>query len=508
MNSIKHHHIHLETQEQTEVFASQLSLFLQPGIVLLLKGDLGAGKSTFARALIRTLARDSKKFEIPSPSYALVQTYDTTRFPVTHIDLYRTKSDAEVPELGLSDLASHHLLIIEWPRPSTEILGRGQMVLEFSGTGTARDVEITASGSCEGLPTRFVAVKDFLARQGWDKAERFYLDGDASARRYERLKLNGSHAILMDMPNRPDGPPVKNGKAYSAIAHLAEGIRSVIAVNDVLIERGYGAPQTLACDPQRGLALIEDLGDEVFGRLRAANVPMAEPMQAAVEVLAHMAAQAWPQQVKMRDGSIYQMSAYDEEAQLIEVDLLTSWFFPHVQSVQPDQAQVTSFHRIWRDLLSVTRIPHPVWTLRDFHSPNLIWQPQKDGLQKVGLIDTQDALLGHPAYDLVSLLQDARIDIPPHEQRSLYEYYSKLRTAAGNFDAEEFAAAFAVLGAQRATKILGIFARLAKRDGKLVYLKHLPRVSRYLSHNLAHPILHELRDWYKTNLPQAIEAQH
>jgi aminoglycoside/choline kinase family phosphotransferase len=132
--------------------------------------------------------------------------------------------------------------------------------------------------------------------------------------------------------------------------------------------------------------------------------------------------------------------------------------------------------------------------------------PEREELKRVGIIDTQDAVLGHPAYDLASMLQDARVDIEFAWADELYAHYENLRRQQGAFDVEKFSAAYAILGAQRATKILGIFARLAKRDGKPGYLKHMPRVSRYLARNLAHPALTTLKNWYEANMPEALEV--
>lgn len=497
--------MHLATETDTQNLAEEISLFLRSGMIVLLKGNLGAGKSTFARALIRALSNSKGDFDIPSPSFSLVQTYDFTRVPVAHIDLYRTKADVEVNELGLADLVSSHLLMVEWPNEVMENLSVSRLHLEFSGTGNSRDVEITGEGACVGLLTRLVEIRNFLSRIGWGEATRIFLDGDASSRRYERLQQAEARALLMDMPSRADGPPVKDGKPYSAIAHLAEGLRSVVAINDLLVSRGYGTPQILACDIGQGLALIEDFGDNVFGRLRAHNHPMRVPMEAAIEILAKMAAEDWPKQIQMRDQSRYTISTYDSESQLIEVDLLTSWFFHYAKSKLPTKDQVAEFHGVWSKVLKSAQPNKPVLVLRDFHSPNLIWRPEQTGLKRVGLIDTQDALLGHPAYDLVSLLQDARIDIPVEEESQLYLCYSELRQKLETFDNDEFVRAYAILGAQRATKILGIFARLSKRDGKSGYLQHMPRVSRYLWRNLQHPVLSELRQWMETNLPEAIE---
>jgi tRNA threonylcarbamoyl adenosine modification protein YjeE len=505
---VKSHQFHLATEAETRKFAEDLSLFLQAGMIVTLSGDLGAGKSTFARALIKALAKSDQDFDVPSPTFSLIQTYDMTRVPVVHVDLYRTKTGAEVKELGLAELAANHLLIVEWPNSGIPGLDSARLQLEFSGSGNSRDVEVTAVGACTALISRFVEIQTFLKQHNFRYLARKYLDGDASSRRYERLQNGTSKFILMDMPAKPDGPPVKDGKPYSAIAHLAEGLRSVVAMNDLLVERGFAAPRVLACDISAGLAVIEDFGDAIYGRLRAAGEPMREPMAAAVEVLNAIAGQPWPAQFRMRDGSTYTMQPYDLEAQLIEVDLLVSWFLPHINSKPPTESEVTAFHEFWTNVLPLTKADAPVWVLRDFHSPNLIWRPEQTGVKRVGLIDTQDALLGHPAYDLVSLLQDARIDIPVDEERGLLAHYLELRKAAGNFDVEEFKQAYAILGAQRATKILGIFARLAKRDGKLGYLKHIPRVSRYLNRNLQHPSLSALRRWFERNLPEAIEGNN
>jgi N-acetylmuramate 1-kinase len=144
-----------------------------------------------------------------------------------------------------------------------------------------------------------------------------------------------------------------------------------------------------------------------------------------------------------------------------------------------------------------------VWTLRDYHSPNLLWLAGRAGIAKVGVLDFQDCVLGHPAYDVVSLLQDARVDVPQDTELKLLAHYARLRRDADpGFDAAGFARAYALLGAQRATKILGIFARLDERDHKPQYLAHLPRVERYLAADLTHPALAELKLWYEEHLPR------
>ena len=170
--------------------------------------------------------------------------------------------------------------------------------------------------------------------------------------------------------------------------------------------------------------------------------------------------------------------------------------------------RIDEFRAIWKALLPLTRKAPPVWVLRDFHSPNLLWLPARSGIARVGLIDTQDCVMGDPAYDLVSLLQDARVDVDEGTMRELFDLYCQLRADDRGFDRASFAASFAVLGAQRATKILGIFSRLSMRDGKHGYLAHIPRVSRYLEMNLEHGALAPLRAWFDRHLPRAKRDAH
>jgi tRNA threonylcarbamoyl adenosine modification protein YjeE len=488
-----------ESAAALEAYAAELSLFARPGMVLLLKGDLGSAKSTFARAFIRALAQ-GVEFDVPSPTFTLVQTYDETRVPVAHADLYRIGSVQELEELGFDDLITTHVLIVEWPEKILDEDHPDRLLIELSGSGSRRDAVISARGAWEQALARNTAINTFLGTTRWAGAERRFLEGDASFRRYETLHLGPEVAILMDMPARPDGPPVKYGKPYSAIAHLAEDIRAVIAVNGVLAERGYSAPKSDAYDLAQGFAVMEDLGRNVYGRMMREGHDMAEPMSAAVAVLADMAGRTWPHEVSLA-GEIYRVPPYDVEAQLIEVDLLPSWFWPHLNGSPIPATALAEFEALWMELLPLTQRGPRVWALRDYHSPNLLWLPERTGHARVGIIDTQDALMGHPAYDLASMLQDARVDIDCGLADQLYDHYCALRTDDPAFVRSDFDVAYAILGAQRATKILGIFARLSKRDGKHGYLRHIPRVSRYLERNLAHPRLAQLKRWFDTHLP-------
>jgi hypothetical protein len=189
------------------------------------------------------------------------------------------------------------------------------------------------------------------------------------------------------------------------------------------------------------------------------------------------------------------------DALLIEVELLPDWYLRKL-GVRLSDAKRDTYLSLWRDaLLPIVEEP-PTWVLRDFHSPNLLWLSDRPGIAHVGLLDFQDAVLGSPAYDVASLLQDARVDVPEMMELALLSRYLRARHKADPaFDAASFARAYATMAAQRASKILGIFARLEKRDGKPQYLRHMPRVRAYLQRSLAHPALAPLAAWYRANVP-------
>jgi aminoglycoside/choline kinase family phosphotransferase len=330
------------------------------------------------------------------------------------------------------------------------------------------------------------------------------MPSDASViRSYERLiKPDGDTALLMISPPRPVGPPVRRGRPYTTIAKLAETVHAFVAMDRGLRALGLSAPRIYGEDLDAGLLIVEDLGSEPVVN---ASGPIPERYAEATRVLAKLHTTDLPPVLPIGNGEEHVLPSYDLEALLIEVELLTDWYVPHIIGTHLSGSARAEFVNIWTETLQEILAGPSTWTLRDYHSPNLIWLPDREGLARVGIIDFQDAVLGSPAYDVASLLQDARETVSPDLELKLIGVYARERRGADpQFDVAAFARAYAIMGTQRATKILGIFARLDRRDGKPHYLRHLPRIEGYLMRNLAHPSLSKLKGWYENYLPRLI----
>jgi len=499
----------LDDEAATGRLAAEVAALLVPGDFVTLTGGLGSGKTTFARALVRALVGDPE-LEVPSPTFSLMQIYEADDSRIVHADLYRIERPADLAELGFEEASDGAYVLLEWPERAASLLPEDRLdicfALDAMRADSYRSALLTGFGSFAGKLAKVKAIAELLAASGWDEAERRHLQGDASTRSYERLSLpDGRTAILMIAPKRPDGPPLRYGKPYSAIARLAEDVRPFVAIDEGLRRLGFSAPEILAKDLSAGLVLLEDLGSTPVVR---DGTIVEEAYACAAEALAQLHSLALPDTLPVEAQEAYRIPVYDVDALSIEVELLLDWFVPLHTEARLAAGARSSFVTLWRKTVQEVLVQRQTWTLRDYHSPNLIWLAERSGVARIGMLDFQDCVLGAPAYDVVSLLQDARVDVPDEAELRLLTHYVRLRREAEpGFDVLAFTRAYAILGAQRATKILGIFARLAERDGKPSYLAHIPRVARSLGKNLAHPALAELAAWYETYLPGLVPAR-
>lgn len=355
---------------------------------------------------------------------------------------------------------------------------------------------------------RTEAMQAFLTRAGWGEAVRIPLPGDASTRRYIRLRLDGRAALLMDQPQGAETPAAsadaspseRRALGYNAVARLAGAdCARFVAVAKYLRGKGLSAPEIYADAAAQGFVLMEDLGDDLFADALATGADEKALYAAAAEVLAKLHADAAPG-VLPPDKHLH---AYDETALLAEVDLLTEWFFPVALGRKAGEAETEEHRALWRLALAPYLRAPSVFVHRDYHAQNLLWLPGRSSVARVGLIDFQDAVAGAKAYDLVSLIEDARRDVAPAVGEAAAAHYLNAMRAQGTpLDAAAFAEEMAVFSAQRNAKIVGIFARLFRRDGKPRYLSYLPRVWSYLGKDLEHPALAALKTWYDRAIPQ------
>lgn len=327
-------------------------------------------------------------------------------------------------------------------------------------------------------PDRSEGMDAFLARVGWQGATRRMLAGDASFRRYERVHHNGTIAVLMDAP-----PPW-------------EDVRPFRNVTTQLAAFGLSVPAILAADETEGYLLLEDLGDASFTRLlRAEPAREREIYLAATDALVALAAASRSHQAALSAA----LPPYDMAVYLREAGLFAEWFLPQIVGLERAQVLRTEYLALWRGILEATPLTQSTLVHRDYHADNLFWLADREGHRAVGMIDYQDALLGDPAYDLASLLEDARRDVAPETVAACRAHF----IAATGEEEASFTNRYAVLAAQRNAKIIGIFLRLTVRDGKAHYLDYLPRVWGHFLNDLKHPALAPMREFVEMHVPAA-----
>ncbi len=326
------------------------------------------------------------------------------------------------------------------------------------------------------MSRRGEALRAFLGDAGWAGANVAPLAADASFRRYDRVRLKDRDAVLMDAP-----PP-------------QEDVRPFATIGRYLTQLGFSAPRIMAEDTRLGFLLLEDLGDATYTRMLDDGAD-AEPMYAlAIDVLIRL------HELASADNAPIGIPPYDLSALLAEADLFVDWYLPNVLDTPLSDDTRAAWGQQWRSVLGSVADRPETLVLRDYHVDNLMWLPNRPSTARCGLLDFQDAVLGPRAYDVMSLLEDARRDIDPDLSAQMIARYLASNPA---IEPNSFASDIAVLGAGRHAKVIGIFTRLSRRDGKHDYLHHIPRVWRLLENALRHPALSGVADWIDLHVPKS-----
>ena len=349
---------------------------------------------------------------------------------------------------------------------------------------------------------------DFLKRAGFGDAPRELLAGDASTRRYERLySPGGGQAIFMDQPPGEGAPcppratpDERRAAGYNAMARLAAGrVDAFVAVAGWLRDQGLSAPRVLAHDAPAGLAVLEDLGDGVYARLIEAGADEAELYDGAIEALARLHS-VEPPALLTAEGTRWPLLDYDQVALKTASDLFVEWLPQLKPQLSFDAGAIAAWDGLWAPMHAHGAAGASVFCHRDYHAENLVWLPERSGAARAGLLDFQDALRAHPAWDMSMLLHDARRYVSPERAKACLARYF---TLCPQVDAAAFTRDFHALGALNIVRILGIFARLVTRDAKPRYAAFMPRLWTYLDQCLADPQMRPLRAWLDAHVPES-----
>ena len=500
------------SEAASKALAADLAGVIKQGDIVALDGDLGLGKSTFARALLRSRADDAF-MEVPSPTFTLVQSYALgetgSKIEISHFDLYRISDFEELYEIGLEESWQTGAALIEWPDRAEDLLPKETLWLRFTlgESDASRQLTLLGDANWGERLQRICEKRSLLISSGWNDGLLQPIKGDLSPRSYDRVHrppmdgeeegVNRSEpktAILMDMPEREPGPKLSDGRRYDLVAHRVTKLAPMVSITEGLADLGLRVPNIHGCDLKAGLMLWEDFGGETLARSQ--DTPIEERYLATVASLARLHNSDMPKGFAGAGGEA-KLCHYDRDAFAIELDVFLDFYWPHVRGAPCADNERAEFAALWQPLLVRLTESEQTLVLRDVQDPNCFWLGESGPKGSVGFIDFQDCLIGPSAYDLAALAMDARITIPDAleaEMRTLYQ----TKRALTPEQLESFDIAYHLCAAQRTSKNLGAFARASSQLGRDDYLAHIPRGLHYLSKALGHPLLSELKDWYES----------
>ena len=360
-------------------------------------------------------------------------------------------------------------------------------------------------------------IIDFLAANGFGDAVRIDLGGDASTRRYERLQQNGKNYILMDAPQ---GADLIDGTRWHLQMNEAERcatghdamrwragsrMEAFLCINGWLQSQGFSVSRVFAYDVVQGFALLEDFGTEQYWHLlEQTGVSDAQQLtmyEAATDALIKLD-QTEPPAITEYENLRWSLPSFDKLVITTEAEMFLEWYVGKHSGLAITIEMTVAYNDAWSKIANLLTSRMDRLVTRDFQSPNLMWLPQRDGYKRAGILDYQDAVLSHPAFNLMFLLNDPRRDVPENIQQAMLDRYF----AATGFDRIDFMQHYAVHQALQAFRIAGLFCRLNIRDNKPHFMMHVPRMERYIRKALQNPACAALRDWFKTYMPEFLNA--
>ncbi len=485
----------LPDETATQRFGEDFALALQKGDLVTLSGDLGRENPRLpVRSSGQSLTMKDWTFQARLSRLCKVTRPCGFRSPMPTFTVFRTAKN------WMSwDCRNLWRMAWFWPngRSRARVLPEPSFAVTLSHEGAGRRIAVSGPVAAISRLERSRAIRAFLDSHGRSDATRRYFQGDAGPRRYELIASAVDDVeVLMNAPAMSYDPPLRNGKSYRQLAHIAENIQAFVAIDGLLAKHGFRAPQMRAMDIDAGLLILENLGTE--GVRAASGEPVAERYEAAGRFLAHLHGITWPNHAPVAGYPDHIIAGFDRDAMMIEVSLIGQWYAPRMMGRKLTEAEKQAFEAAWDRVIADIADVEKSLLLRDYHSPNLFWFPEAQGKDRIGVIDFQDAMIGPAAYDVASLALDARVTISPELEQAVVAAYCDERRALGHaFDEASFRKAYAAMGAQRNAKLLGLFVRLDERDGKPAYLEHLPRIHDYLGRVLKHPVMAPVAAWFE-----------
>ena len=477
-----------------EKLSKELAPLLNEGGVVTLNGQIGAGKTTLAKLIIQQLTQTPLE-DIVSPTFNLYHTYNKDNLEIAHYDFYRIESEMELHEIDLNESFTDKICIIEWADKFRDFLPKDRIEIFIKCTKNERVYRINPLGKFREVVSNRAKIENFLGGLDINFTELQRLPGDASKRNYYRVMSSDNTMIVMDATQKSD---IKNKTG------LTNGIDDFIKIQEYLNSIDVRVPKLIARNKIDNIILEEDLGEYSYTDMLTKE-NYQKLYNPAIKTLIHISNINHPKNISTKSNPHY-LKEFDLNIYLNEAEIFIDYYWPFIHGKQCNADKKQEFTHIMEEVYS-NLTNDKTLMLRDFHSPNLLFLENENGFRKCAVIDFQDALFGHPLYDLVSLTNDARITIDEYQEKYLIGLYKKdFPFNNFQFDSLSFMQQYHILGVQRSIKILGIFARLAILEANQNYLVHMPRIICYIKRIMQSGSIQALACWLNQNFKETFNV--